>query len=503
MSPCILPRFAQVRSQQEVQMTMNRLIALEERQEPPKPDPSGAGKRPKGKKPPPGPPAQAVPTLAPGQPDLTSRGLVCWFGFEDGAGASRLFDLSEGRYPVPLSRNMLPLPLLPPKIPEAAAVGVGVGAGVGAGLSRGMSPIAGDKPPNPDFLSLPTSLAPTLTSASASGPDPNPDAPPSSPPRLGFGTPGSALGDRRLSSAGAAMARTLLARGAHKATPWFWLDADGLPLPNSPPVRPGDDRPLPVPSFSSRGVCPYELKRLRLAQRGRQLYKEMPCPMLCGQIITKKDTRFHIEYECMLRIVPCRHAPLCLASFPLAERAQHEAKGPSPACAHTLHVRELWRTFEFANEPVACEHCALEVRRRHMQAHLLKDCPHRAVHCPHAACDREVQFHALEAHLRHDCPQERDRAFLVLRARERLGYPRAWAIEVPFLSSTPPASPSTSPERGPGEAHAGAQGGAGGGRKSRSPSPPSRERGRARGRGRIRGGYGDFDDSDSSVGSGK
>ena len=38
----------------------------------------------------------------------------------------------------------------------------------------------------------------------------------------------------------------------------------------------------------------------------------------------------------------------------------------------------------------------------------------------------------MEGHLKHDCAQAAQRSFLVLRARERLGYARPWAIEVAF-----------------------------------------------------------------------
>lgn len=429
-----------MRSQEEVQLAKSRLVMLEERVV----EKAGAAgkKGANGKQPPPR--AEPPPALAPGQPDLSSRGLIAWFPFEEGAGATRILDVTESRYPSALSRNLVPLPLLPPKIPEPPTLG---GSAV---LSEGQEAMQseaasgpprsaaggsrGRKPPTPDYVSLPID------------PLPAPDVPPTSPPRTAPPHHQN-LGPGERSTTAQALKAQLGGGQAYRATPWYWLDADGLPLPNNPPPRPGEDTPLPVPAFSSRGVCPYELKRLRLAQKGRQLYKEMACPLGCGELTTKKDARFHVLYSCTHRVVPCRFAPECTGSYRLYERSQHEAKGTVPQCMHTQALATFWRTADYGNELVACEHCALDVRRKHMAAHLLKDCPHRLVECPHPSCAKEVQFHALDAHLRLDCPFQRDRAFLVTRARERVGYPRPWAIEVPFGPPSPESSPPSSPQK--------------------------------------------------------
>lgn len=93
---------------------------------------------------------------------------------------------------------------------------------------------------------------------------------------------------------------------------WSWLQAESLPTPQLPmgvrsalhntigagtPEPPaGKSRPpvppkqtnkagavghgvLPVPSLRARGVCPYELRRHRLAAKGRELQREMSCPL--------------------------------------------------------------------------------------------------------------------------------------------------------------------------------------------------------------------------------
>ena len=90
---------------------------------------------------------------------------------------------------------------------------------------------------------------------------------------------------------------------------WRWENADELPLPNEKELKAGEDRPLPVPAFSAIGLCPFELSRLRLAQKGRLLQKQVNCTLGCDAFILKKDLRFHLMYQCEMRHVECRFAP--------------------------------------------------------------------------------------------------------------------------------------------------------------------------------------------------
>jgi len=225
----------------------------------------------------------------------------------------------------------------------------------------------------------------------------------------------------------------------YKVRPWIWLDADGLPLPDAKPLPEGEtDRPLPVPAFSSRGVCPFELRRLRLAQRGRQLYKEVNCPLGCDETVLKKDVRFHVAHECELRCVPCRHAPTCAVEFPVRERRLHERWEADTPCAYIAARMQQLSLVEQRDEVVPCDACGEELRRRALPRHLRSSCPYRVVNCPHEDCGSLVQHHMLPTHLKLDCPYEQNKAFLVQRARQRSGYARPWALEVDF-----PPAPST------------------------------------------------------------
>lgn len=58
-------------------------------------------------------------------------------------------------------------------------------------------------------------------------------------------------------------------------------DSSGPPLPpnKSAAAQTSQRNVLPVPSLRARGVCPYELRRHRLATRGRELQREVDCPL--------------------------------------------------------------------------------------------------------------------------------------------------------------------------------------------------------------------------------
>lgn len=48
---------------------------------------------------------------------------------------------------------------------------------------------------------------------------------------------------------------------------------------------------LPVPSLRARGICPYELRRHRLATAGRELQREADCPL--GIQLSTRPNRIH------------------------------------------------------------------------------------------------------------------------------------------------------------------------------------------------------------------
>ena len=114
---------------------------------------------------------------------------------------------------------------------------------------------------------------------------------------------------------------------------WNWENADDVPLPNEKELKAGEDRPLPIPAFSAIGLCPFELKRLRLAQKGRLLHKQVNCTLGCEDFILKKDLRFHVMYLCEMRHAKCRFAPVCGITFPEFERVAAFRASAAPSIA--------------------------------------------------------------------------------------------------------------------------------------------------------------------------
>ncbi len=82
---------------------------------------------------------------------------------------------------------------------------------------------------------------------------------------------------------------------------------------------------LPIPSFREQNICPFELRRHRLARYGRELQKYVVCPLNCSQMVKKISVRFHMQFECLRRYVSCYYDG-CNMIFPLNERMQHEKK---------------------------------------------------------------------------------------------------------------------------------------------------------------------------------
>lgn len=375
--------WSKLRSQPEIQACMGRLIQLESTSSPCAPSVKGGQLNPIKASP-------EVPHTSNGELDLSSSGLVMWLPFEDGVGAVRVYDVTEQRYPAPLSRNVLSSQLQPPSIFES--------------MEESKTHDADFIPVKPGIEILPD-VSP-------------PPSRPNDPTRTT-----------------AVTSRAKVVQHVYRPKPWFWLDADGLPLPHALPLPPGEtDRPLPLPAFSSKGVCPFELRRLRLAQRGRQLYKEVNCPRGCNQTLLKKDVRFHMAFECEHRDVACRFSPHCNATYSLSQRGFHESPD---RCTYVCARLKQWRRATYQIEPVNCESCGEQVRRRELLRHLLRSCPHRQVPCS-LGCGMILQAHRVGHHERIDCMYARERAFMVLRARQRTGYSRPWALEIAFSVSDLP-----------------------------------------------------------------
>jgi len=78
-----------------------------------------------------------------------------------------------------------------------------------------------------------------------------------------------------------------------------------------------DTENIPVPSFKERNFCPLEIRRFRLAQRGRALMTETKCPLGCGSLVRRIHLRAHKKFYCESRKIRCRR-PGCGEQFPIS-----------------------------------------------------------------------------------------------------------------------------------------------------------------------------------------
>mmetsp|Transcript_11675 Transcript_11675/g.11714 ORF Transcript_11675/g.11714 Transcript_11675/m.11714 type:complete len:362 (+) Transcript_11675:174-1259(+) len=209
-----------------------------------------------------------------------------------------------------------------------------------------------------------------------------------------------------------------------------WLAAEVVSMSNA--MSQGvfvEPPPLPVPSYRERNLCPFEIRRYKLAERGRMLLRDTECPLGCDVPIRRIDTRFHVRFECEKRRVQCR-MPQCGAMFALCNREKHEAKW----CVAIKAREELLDKAKQQNALVPCSMCSEQIRTRDLDLHESEQCAYRYVTCPHEDCQEEVAAHELKYHLSHKCMSEAvtRRTWLIERARRRRGYPRPWGYEIPL-----------------------------------------------------------------------
>jgi hypothetical protein len=246
--------------------------------------------------------------------DLTSRGLLAWWTFEDGVGTDKVTDVTDNRFKTPILREVDDFINPPPDLPPSV------------------------RSSNPTSELLPLRQVPV---------------------------PASTMPAKNESFTESIA--TLFRFG------WSWVDASRLPVraalarkegahlnestkAQSKGINDEEDSLLPVPSFIMRNLCPFEVRRFRLAARGRDLQRVVDCPLGkkylqiqkrlashidmftfcfvydplprsvrpgCNETIRRIELRFHVHFECCRRRVKCRF-DYCKATFPLQDRERHE-----------------------------------------------------------------------------------------------------------------------------------------------------------------------------------
>ena len=259
--------------------------------------------------------------------DLTDRGLVGWWTFEDGwkgggKGGDRATDVTEHRFKTLILRDInkqLSFPgvrdlfsIAPPLIdgirpvtPISATVAVDqapTDEGIKPkdhfvdGFRPFDSPVGGTRSPTPveDLESRPHSRADAepVPQAGALAPTTTLPAVDSSGTEL-------SLADRKRLARDLAKVHAIVDAGVRRSRKlgYAWIDTECMPCDEKQiKVLSAAEKivaataaasvnaieavaPVPLPSFRLKNVCPYELRRFRLAQAGRALQKEVVCPM--------------------------------------------------------------------------------------------------------------------------------------------------------------------------------------------------------------------------------
>jgi len=164
-----------------------------------------------------------------------------------------------------------------------------------------------------------------------------------------------------------------------------------------------------------------------MAQKGRQLNREVSCPLGCNEMIRGFDVRFHVAFQCTKRRIGCRFEG-CKALFPIQDKDTHERL----YCTIISRRNELVGTADDLNKMFPCALCSENVRVRDYDNHDTNECVHRIIRCPHSDCREEMQAHSLNEHLQYHCNSVavKKRVWLIERARKRTNYPRPWGVEV-------------------------------------------------------------------------
>ena len=200
-------------------------------------------------------------------------------------------------------------------------------------------------------------------------------------------------------------------------------DDDELKITQPPPLV------IPMPSFLERNLCRFEVRRAKLAQKGRALMKEAKCPLGCKEKIRKVDMRYHIKYSCERRMITCRY-PYCRKKYMAMDAWWHES---TEDCAAIRSRDEILRKAQVDRQLFVCDMCSEKVQSRHFLNHQENLCPHRLIKCPHDDCDIHLfPAHTLQYHLEVKCRSAavRERKMLIERARATRSYARPWGVAI-------------------------------------------------------------------------
>jgi hypothetical protein len=180
----------------------------------------------------------------------------------------------------------------------------------------------------------------------------------------------------------------------------------------------------PTPAWRERAACAVEIRRVRLAVRGRKLLESVPCSSGCGESVPRKNMRFHQIYHCRSRQVGCWHCGK--GDIPYEQLSSHLRD----ECPHAQASKQWMATRADAGSLVPCMLCDQPIMKRWLGKHQQEECPERLVSC-RFDCGFRIVAHRLPRHETEECeaPAVVELRGLPVRARKLRRYERSWSLE--------------------------------------------------------------------------
>jgi len=193
-------------------------------------------------------------------------------------------------------------------------------------------------------------------------------------------------------------------------------------------ATPFGDAGAPTPASREAGVCPVELRLVRLAEKARRALELIPCER-CGAEVLTHGMRAHVRNHCVFREVPC---DLCGKLVVFKDRLRHRypAEGEEADCPVVAQRDALAARHAGGDVVTECRlGCGARLPKRDRARHEKERCRLRPATCPNAGCGAVVAFERLRDHVANFCedPYFVARRRMIRKYRAIRKYGRPWA----------------------------------------------------------------------------
>ena len=193
-------------------------------------------------------------------------------------------------------------------------------------------------------------------------------------------------------------------------------------------ATPFGDAGAPTPASREAGVCPVELRLVRLAEKARRALELIPCER-CGAEVLTHGMRAHVRNHCVFREVPC---DLCGKLVVFKDRLRHRypAEGEEADCPVVAQRDALAARHAGGDVVTECRlGCGARLPKRDRARHEKERCRLRPATCPNAGCGAVVAFERLRDHVANLCedPYFVARRRMIRKYRAIRKYGRPWA----------------------------------------------------------------------------